>query len=159
MAGFSHITTLLTKEYPILYYSAIFGAIMCPLALVAPTKGKTGFQNVLLGIGGFSGWNVLMEHHTGRSITERSSERAELVDGLPTERAARNRALMEAERRRRAEAEEEEGWQEKRMEEERKALESGKGYWDLIVEQVSEVWGSGKEGRGGEKKRGRGRKE
>ncbi|KAF2462122.1 hypothetical protein BDY21DRAFT_330508 [Lineolata rhizophorae] len=31
-------------------------------------------------------------------------------------------------------------WKAKRMEEERKALEEGKGYGDLIMEQVKEVW-------------------
>ncbi|KAM7207534.1 hypothetical protein V8F20_002012 [Naviculisporaceae sp. PSN 640] len=35
---------------------------------------------------------------------------------------------------------EKEGWKEKRLEEERKALESGKGYSDLIVEQIWDVW-------------------
>ncbi|KAL2136795.1 hypothetical protein VTI74DRAFT_1447 [Chaetomium olivicolor] len=192
----------ITKQYPVFYYASVFAAVACPLALVAPTRGKTPFKNAVLGISAFAGWNALAEHHTGKSITARSSERwgamlgfkskeearqreggdkvekkAELVDGLPTERAARNRALMEAEKRRRAEAEgreykekdrrglferlwmgnEKEGWKEKRMEEERKALESGKGYGELIIEQVKEVW-SGK-GEGEEKGEEKGKKE
>ncbi|KAK0670852.1 hypothetical protein QBC41DRAFT_66532 [Cercophora samala] len=42
---------------------------------------------------------------------------------------------------------EKEGWQERRMEEEKKALEEGKGYGDLIMEQIYEVfgWGAKKE--------------
>ena len=62
--------------------------------------------------------------------------------------------------------EEKEDWKVRRLEEERKALESGKGYADLIVEQIWDVWNqtwkggkkaeeSGKEGevksQGGEK--------
>ncbi|KAK4177482.1 hypothetical protein QBC36DRAFT_130426 [Triangularia setosa] len=39
---------------------------------------------------------------------------------------------------------EKEGWQERRIEEEKKALEGGKGYGDLIVEQMYEVFGWGK---------------
>ena len=39
--------------------------------------------------------------------------------------------------------EEKEGWKKKRLEEEKKALESGKGYGDLIWEQVLEVFGWG----------------
>ncbi|AEO62547.1 uncharacterized protein THITE_2106850 [Thermothielavioides terrestris NRRL 8126] len=97
---------------------------------------------------------------------------------LPTERAVRNKELMEAERRRRAEAEgrpykgkdtrglwerlwmggEEEGWKEKRLEEERKALESGKGYGGLIMDQVREVWG-GKDKSGREEGDGKGKGE
>ncbi|KAK0652882.1 hypothetical protein B0T16DRAFT_107012 [Cercophora newfieldiana] len=106
-------------------------------------------------------------------------------DALPTDAARRNAQLMEAERirreagmdeedrkkaeqarRERALSErgfvarlwmggEEEGWERKRLEEERRALESGKGYWDLITEQISEVW-NGKCGK--EKKEGEGKK-
>ncbi|KAK4195807.1 hypothetical protein QBC40DRAFT_288448 [Triangularia verruculosa] len=39
---------------------------------------------------------------------------------------------------------EKEGWQERRMEEEKKALDEGKGYGDLIMEQINEVFGWGK---------------
>ncbi|KAF2502233.1 hypothetical protein BU16DRAFT_611922 [Lophium mytilinum] len=48
---------------------------------------------------------------------------------------------------------EEEGWKEKRLREEREALEEGRGYGDLILEQVWEVWnwGKGKGGDGDEK--------
>ncbi|KAK3936539.1 hypothetical protein QBC46DRAFT_394822 [Diplogelasinospora grovesii] len=36
-----------------------------------------------------------------------------------------------------------EGWKERRIEEEKKALESGKGYADLIIDQIWEVWNQG----------------
>lgn len=32
------------------------------------------------------------------------------------------------------------GWKERRLEEERKALEEGKSYTDMIVEQIWDVW-------------------
>lgn len=35
---------------------------------------------------------------------------------------------------------EKEGWKERRLEEERKALEEGKGYMDMIFEQIWDVW-------------------
>jgi hypothetical protein len=35
---------------------------------------------------------------------------------------------------------EKEGWKERRLEEERKALEEGKSYMDIIYEQIWEVW-------------------
>ncbi|KAL2179211.1 uncharacterized protein P884DRAFT_283795 [Thermothelomyces heterothallicus CBS 202.75] len=194
---------------PILHNAALAMAILCPVALVLPTRGggraKSTLQNAVLGGGAFWGVNQLAEDYTGKSITARSAERwgallgvsvggagaaagAGAGDGssgnhkggssesssssssskvgfmhnLPTERAARNKELMEAERRRRAEAEgkeyvpkkkapgslwerlwmggEEEGWKERRLEEERRAIESGKGYGDLIADQVMEVW-------------------
>ena len=34
-----------------------------------------------------------------------------------------------------------EDWREKRLEEERKALQEGKGYYGLIVDQIAEVFG------------------
>ncbi|KAL2148832.1 hypothetical protein VTH82DRAFT_1979 [Thermothelomyces myriococcoides] len=187
---------------PVLHGAALAMAVLCPVALVLPTRGggraKSTLQNAVLGGGAFWAVNQLAEDYTGKSITTRSAERWGSILGvsagttttgvggggtaggagagesgssgakvgfmhnLPTERAARNKELMEAERRRRAEAEgreyvpkkkapdglwerlwmggEEEGWKEKRLEEERKAIESGKGYGDLIVEQVMEVW-------------------
>ncbi|MCJ1281597.1 hypothetical protein MMC26_000917 [Xylographa opegraphella] len=39
---------------------------------------------------------------------------------------------------------EDEGWRERRLREEREALAEGKGYWDLIAEQVWEVWNWGR---------------
>jgi hypothetical protein len=156
--------------------------ILGPIALVLPTRGPRGIkstlQNAVLGSASFWGVNQLAEEYTGKSITARSSERwcaflgigpaaveggRGVFDTLPTDTAARNKALMAAERRRRAEAEgreykepgggtlferfwmgkEREGWKEKRLEEERKALESGTGYGGLIVDQVKEVFGKG----------------
>ncbi|KAK0754953.1 hypothetical protein B0T18DRAFT_400368, partial [Schizothecium vesticola] len=46
-----------------------------------------------------------------------------------------------------------EGWQERRLEEERKALESGKGYSDLIWEAFEEAWGMKKKAREGEEEK------
>ncbi|MCJ1371972.1 hypothetical protein MMC20_003193 [Loxospora ochrophaea] len=39
---------------------------------------------------------------------------------------------------------EKEGWRERRMQEEREALEEGKGYGSLIMDQIWEVWNQGK---------------
>jgi hypothetical protein len=36
-------------------------------------------------------------------------------------------------------------WKEKRDKREKEALEEGKGYWDLITDQIWEVWNGGKE--------------
>ncbi|MCJ1403299.1 hypothetical protein MMC11_006522 [Xylographa trunciseda] len=40
---------------------------------------------------------------------------------------------------------EEEGWKARRLREEQEALAEGKGYWDLIAEQVWEVWNWGRQ--------------
>ncbi|KAK4032727.1 exocyst complex component SEC3 [Parachaetomium inaequale] len=190
-------TTNTTAQPPpqssITHTAAIAAAILCPIALLLPTRGggagKRTLQNALLGGAAFWGFDRLAADYTGKSITARSGERwgsffgisnntkeEEVKEGgekeknavgimhnLPTERAARNKELMQAEKRRRAEAEgrvfdggdgtkkgglwerlwmggEKEGWREKRLEEERKALESGKGYGGLIADQVREVW-------------------
>jgi hypothetical protein len=51
---------------------------------------------------------------------------------------------------------EKEGWKERRLEEEKKALEEGKSYTDMIFEQIWEVWNWDKKKDG---KDGEGRKE
>jgi hypothetical protein len=38
---------------------------------------------------------------------------------------------------------EEEGWKERRLREEQKALDEGKGYGDMIKEHIWEVWNWG----------------
>ncbi|BDD55275.1 hypothetical protein MAP00_000812 [Monascus purpureus] len=47
-----------------------------------------------------------------------------------------------------------EGWKERRLEEERKALQEGKGYGDLIKEHVWDVWTWGESKKGGAGKEG-----
>ena len=203
------------ERNPLLHASAIALAILCPVALLLPTRGggraKSLVQNAVLASGGFWGVNHLATEYTGKALTARWGDRlggvfgagaankeggagggrgdGKGVDGeggkvgvfesLPTERAVRNKMLIEAERKRRAEAEgreyvprkapagwverfwmggEKEGWQEKRLEEERKAIESGKGYGGLIADQVREVWkGKGDDGDGAGKGEGEGR--
>ncbi|KAK4137973.1 hypothetical protein BT67DRAFT_432119 [Trichocladium antarcticum] len=119
----------LPARNPLIHYTAWAIAVLGPLALVLPgprggSAAKSTLQNAVLGASSFWGVNTLAEDYTGKSITARSGERwgallgrepgrdgerkgpaADGEDGLPTERAARNRVLMEAERRRRAEAE------------------------------------------------------
>ncbi|KAK2072543.1 hypothetical protein P8C59_006891 [Phyllachora maydis] len=79
------------------------------------------------------------------------AERARRAQQLPAEERA---AVTEATRRRTEQQEagllwrfwmgqEKEGWEKRRLEEERKALASGKSHADMIVDQIREVW-SGK---------------
>lgn len=204
-------TPPLPTPNPITHNAALAMAVLCPIALLLPARGGRGkslLQNLILGGGAVWAVDTLATDYTGKSVTARSAERwgsllgiaqkseeekeAErkkkeessaggFLDALPTERAARNKALMEAERKRRAEAEgrtyvprgegeskglwervwmggEKEGWKERRLEEERRALESGKGYGGLIADQVREVWEGKKdtkgEGEGEGKKKG-----
>jgi hypothetical protein len=128
----------------------------------------------------FTGTSIATRSYNRWNAIGASIQRS--FDPLPTDKARRNAKLMDAERikmeasmdeesRKRAErarreramsergivgrlwmGDEEEGWKEKRMEEERKALESGKGYWDMISEQIAEVW-RGKDGEKGGKER------
>jgi len=91
-----------------------------------------------------------------------AEERARREAGLPE----RERQLLEEQRRLKEEknrgvikglwmGKEEEGWQEKRLAEEKKALDEGKGYADLIIDQIWEVWNQTTGG----KKAGEGEKE
>ncbi|KAK1835963.1 hypothetical protein QBC39DRAFT_378638 [Podospora conica] len=133
-------------------------------------------QNYILYAGCFWSLNQLAFDYTGTSMVQRTNERVDRAlawmggalkggEALPTERAREVKAMLgrERERRLRAEGEkvveerrgfwkrlwmgeEREGWQERRLAEERKALESGKGYSDLIWEAFEEAWGTKKTG-------------
>ncbi|EAA32157.2 hypothetical protein GE21DRAFT_7734 [Neurospora crassa] len=161
----------------LLHNSAIIVSILAPIGLLLPGRGRGQFsvQNAILGSGTFWGFNQLSFDYTGKSIYQRSNEKWAKVlstgDALP-EQAKKNKALIEAERARRKLAQEQqdrkdkhekdggvltkiwmgdekEGWKEKRLEEEKKALESGKGYGSLIMDQIWEVWNQ--EGKGKKK--------
>ncbi|KAI9833473.1 MAG: hypothetical protein M1819_003631 [Sarea resinae] len=113
--------------------------------------------------------NHLSVERSGRSIPQRLLERpTAYLGGLPSERAkelqeqlrvermAREREARERDIKEGREADkgflekvwmggESENWKERRLQEEREALEEGRGYGDLIMEQIREVWGRGKE--------------
>jgi hypothetical protein len=129
---------------------------------------------MIIGSGSFWGVNQLAYDYTGKSIYTRSNERWARIlaagDPLP-EKARQNKALMDAERARREAAPSEEqrgrtneqserglvgniwmggereGWRKRRLQEEREALESGKGYGSLIMDYIRDAWHQGLKGR------------
>ncbi|KAI9368686.1 hypothetical protein BJX61DRAFT_546292 [Aspergillus egyptiacus] len=121
-----------------------------------------------------------------KSSSSHTPQQSSLLGGLPSERAVEIQEKMRAAREARLReegisreekeklrrqmlqgkgvlervwmGEEEEGWKEKRLVEERKALEEGKGYGDLIREHIWDVWTWGEKGKEKEAE-GEGRKE
>lgn len=79
----------------------------------------------------------------GRGVRE---VREEALRELGRGGKARERGLLE----RVWMGDEKEGWKERRLQEEREALEEGRGYGSLIMEQIWEVWNWGKKREGEE---------
>jgi len=158
---------------------AIGGAVLCPLIAVLPPR-KLDLYTFSLGVGFYLSADHLAQQYNGRSLV-RQIRWSSPVRELPTEKARETARILkereEAERERvRKEAimrgsaeqakearpfwsrvwmgEEEAGWKERRLEEERKALEEGKSYTDIILDQIWEVWSweKKKDGEDGEKK-------
>ncbi|KAK3378310.1 hypothetical protein B0H63DRAFT_479526 [Podospora didyma] len=88
---------------PIIHYTSIGVAVLGPIALALPGRGrgKLSVQNTILGSGTFWALNQLAYDYSGKSIYARSNERMASMfamgDGLP-EKARRNKELMEKER-------------------------------------------------------------
>ncbi|KAF2028621.1 hypothetical protein EK21DRAFT_69341 [Setomelanomma holmii] len=136
---------------------AIGGVVLCPLIMALPPR-KLDLYTFTLGVGFYLSADHLCTVQTGRGLVQQFSRPVSAVTDLPTDRAremqARVREERERERRRLGQrggkekgilgklwmGEEKEGWKERRLEEERRALEEGKGYWDIMVEQIWEVW-------------------
>jgi hypothetical protein len=145
---------------------AIGGVIVCPIIALLPPR-KLDLYTFSLGVGFYLSADYLCEVNTGRGLVQQFSP-ARAV-GLPTERAREMQKIIREEREkgRRMDGvlsgengvagsgsrneekgvlrqlwmgDEKEGWKERRLEEERKALEEGKGYMDMIFEQIWEVW-------------------
>ncbi|KZM20857.1 uncharacterized protein EKO05_0007800 [Ascochyta rabiei] len=134
---------------------AIGGVVLCPIIMLMPPR-KLDLYTFSLGLGFYLSADHLCESYYGRGlVTQLSPFRA--VGDLPTERArdvqAKLREAREEERRKLGKTSEDksvlqkiwmggesEGWKERRLEEEKKALEEGKSYTDMIFEQIWDVW-------------------
>ncbi|KAL5418462.1 hypothetical protein PMIN04_007331 [Paraphaeosphaeria minitans] len=142
---------------------AIGGALICPTIALLPPR-KLDLYTFSLAVGFYLSADHLAESYKGRSLLSLMTPSFRSpVSSLPTEKARETSRILrereEAERARREGLEvlgkerekkgllgkiwmgdEEAGWKEKRLEEERKALEEGKSYTDIILGQIWEVW-------------------
>ncbi|EKG20476.1 hypothetical protein MPH_02199 [Macrophomina phaseolina MS6] len=158
---------------------SIWLLIACPTIALLPPR-KLDLYTFGLGGMSLIAAEHLARERTGRTILQRVGNgfdsAVQPADHLPTERA---RQVQEMQRRAKEEREallrqsqagatghgedkqqsalqrvwmggESEGWRERRLKEEREAIEEGRGYGDLIMDQIWEVWnwGRGKAGKG-----------
>ncbi|KAF1972490.1 hypothetical protein BU23DRAFT_555024 [Bimuria novae-zelandiae CBS 107.79] len=163
---------------------AIGGLIACPTLALLPPR-KLDLYTLSLAIGFYLSADHLTQSSYNRPVISYLIPSSPFPTDLPTDKAREvSRVLREKEAVERARregvselggekegrknngvltriwmGEEEEGWKEKRMEEERRAREEGKGYGEMILEQIWEVWnwGDKKEQKG--KREGEGKKE
>jgi len=163
----------LAAQRAVVHYTSLCAVVLCPVLIALPPRKFDIYTVAALASTGLGG-NQLVREYTGRSVVERVQQAARRAaaqqEALPTARAEEVRALLRAERPSRAgngvpegEGGEREGvlealdaketagggrseWKRRRDEHERKALREGKGYADLIVEQIWDVWSWGKGG-------------
>ncbi|KAF2851808.1 hypothetical protein T440DRAFT_488893 [Plenodomus tracheiphilus IPT5] len=136
---------------------AIGGVILCPIIAILPPR-KLDLYTFSLGVGFYLSADHLLTVRTGRGlISNMNPMRA--VD-MPTEQAKEMQRVLREEREKSRRAmerkgeenkgvagvleklwmgDEKEGWRERRLEEEKKALEEGKTYTDMIFEQIWDV--------------------
>lgn len=154
-------------------YTAIGFLIASPILIALPPR-KLDHLTVLLTSAFCISANHITRERTGRSIVDRLESRLTtrpaVFRELPSNRAeeiqARLRAAREVQMREAAGEElekmkarqnqekgvaervwmggESEGWMERRLKEEQKAIEEGKGYGDLIMEHIWDVWNWGR---------------
>ncbi|KAF2451841.1 hypothetical protein P171DRAFT_12646 [Karstenula rhodostoma CBS 690.94] len=138
---------------------AIGGAIACPAIALLPPR-KLDLYTFSLAVGFYFSADQLAQSYKGRPLLSLITPSfGSPISTLPTEKARETSRILkereEAERARREGVEglgkekkgllgklwmggEEEGWKERRLEEERRALEEGKSYTDIILEQIWE---------------------
>ncbi|CAK7233410.1 hypothetical protein SBRCBS47491_008600 [Sporothrix bragantina] len=156
---------------------SLAAAVLAPIGMMLPPR-RMGVRNLFLAAGTFFATSQLTYDYTGQSIYQRFQKRfrkfAEDQDQDLPPAAVQRQAAMRAERERRrqllagaaateanpAKAQEDgtlhrlwmgnekEDWAKERARREKETLESGGGYWDLIMSQIGEVTsdllGSGK---------------
>ncbi|EMC97824.1 hypothetical protein BAUCODRAFT_66397 [Baudoinia panamericana UAMH 10762] len=116
------------------HYVALTALVACPaLALIPPRK----FDLYTLGLVGTTAIsaNYLTREQTGRSIWQHvSGQRKPVLGSLPpTEQANLNRELHHAQ-----------AWKAQREKEIQDDLDVGKGFGEMITDQIWEVWNGGK---------------
>ncbi|CAK7245248.1 MAG: hypothetical protein STHCBS139747_006821 [Sporothrix thermara] len=147
---------------------SLAAAVLAPIGMIIPPR-RMGVRNLFLAAGTFFATSQLTYDYTGQSIYQRFQKRfrkfAEDQDQDLPPAALQRQAAMRAERERRrllqagaaateanpAKAQEDgalhrlwmgnekEDWVKERARRERETLESGGGYWDLIMDQIGEV--------------------
>lgn len=147
---------------------AIGGLVLCPTIAAMPPR-KLDLYTFSLGIGFYLSADHLITLRTGRGLVQNLSPMRTME--LPTERAKEMQKILQEEREKSRKSlerkegqeksilgklwmgDEEEGWKERRLEEEKKAIEEGKSYGDMIFEQIWEVWNWDKKGKGADGKK------
>lgn len=154
-------------------YTAVTFIIASPILIALPPR-KLDHLTVLLASAFCISANHITRERTGRSIVDRLESklttRPAVLRELPSDRAEEIQARLRASREKRIreamgeeleklkarEAQEKgiaqrvwmggesEGWMERRLKEEQKAIEEGKGYGDLIMDHIWDVWNWGK---------------
>jgi hypothetical protein len=135
-------------------------AVACPLLMLLPPR-KLDFFTAGLGITTVYSTNYLVRDSTGRSIQQHlTGYRPPVVprENMQTDEARtqasdairleRQEALMASKERasiaEQVEASKQAKWAQERNQEVQDALDVGKGFGDIIIDQVYEVWNWGK---------------
>jgi len=174
MATPSETQTQRERDYERFKNYTAFGFLVAAPIIIALPPRRLDLNTVALASAFAISANHITRERTGRSIVDRIesriSTRPAILRELPSERAeeiqARLRAVREAQIRDatgedleklKARQDQEKGvvdrvwmggesagWKERRLREEQKAIAEGKGYGDLIMDHIWEVWNWGK---------------
>ncbi|OBT76925.1 hypothetical protein VF21_04133 [Pseudogymnoascus sp. 05NY08] len=133
------------RQRSLLRYTSFGALVICPLLIALPPRKMDVYTIAALASTGLSG-NYLVGDYTGRTIVDRAKFSAA---GFMAEKAEEKKRLQEKIRmgevlRSATDSRPKEGWKAQRDEREKKAAEEGKGYGDLIMDQIWDVWTWGK---------------
>jgi hypothetical protein len=141
--------------------TALVTAVACPILALLPPR-KLDFFTAGLGITTVYSTNYLVRDYTGRSIQQHitgyrppiiprehlqaDEAHTQAADAVRLERQEALRASIaeQVEASRQAEASKQAKWAQERNQEVQDALDVGKGFADIIIDQVYEVWNWGK---------------
>ncbi|KAI9869848.1 MAG: hypothetical protein M1830_005029 [Pleopsidium flavum] len=142
---------------------SLCGLVIAPILIALPPR-KLDFYTFGLSTFWLLSLNHITAERSGRSILQHINTRKPsslLVQDLPSDKARDLQERLKRERLLRAQpsgqggesrglvdklwmGQEQEGWRERRIKEEQEALEEGRGYGGLIMDQIWEVWNWGK---------------
>ncbi|EGP90589.1 uncharacterized protein MYCGRDRAFT_103199, partial [Zymoseptoria tritici IPO323] len=138
------------KATKIAHNVALVALVACPLLAVLPPRKLDLYTFTLFGLTGFSA-NHLIQESSGRSIWQhvvRQQRQPMAVEassqGSPVLSEVQKQARESAADDARALQSQREAWKVQREKEIKEDVEEGKGFGDMIMDQIWEVWNQGK---------------
>jgi hypothetical protein len=136
--------TEIEKYTKTIHNVAVFAVIACPIIALLPPRKLDFYTFTLMGTTAYTA-NYLIKESSGRSVWQHVSRRPAARPMLESPvKAEEGSVVGEIQKQARGAESQREAWKIQREKEIKEDVEEGKGFGDMIMDQIWEVWNQGK---------------